>query len=602
MARYIIGIDLGTTNVAVAYMDMSTETPEPTIFAIPQVVEAGETDARDTLPSFVYLPDDGQFAAGSLDLPWADERDFAVGQLARKHAATLPGQVVSSAKSWLCAQNVDRLSDILPWNRQRPDKQISPVEAARRILLHLRDAWNHSMLEGDDDNRFEFQELVLTVPASFDAVARDLTVKAAENSGLHVMLLEEPQAAFYAWLHEHENNWREMVDAGERVLVCDIGGGTTDFSLIEVRDDGGNLNLERIAVGNHILLGGDNLDLTLAHTVAAKLRQDRGMTLDQYQLAGLTHACREAKEGLLADPNAEARTLTVLGRGSSVIGGAISVELTREEAQGVIVDGFFPHCELGDRPAEQSRAGLRAFGLSYAADPAITRHLAAFVTRNMADGDASLLPGAVLFNGGVSKADQLRDRVVDVLNTWRGDRGDVRMLTGTHPDLAVATGACWYGHVRKGNAIRIRAGSPRSYYVGIESTMPAVPGFTPPLEGLCVVPFGMEEGTEIDIPFGGLGLLVGENSEFRFFASADRQDDDPGTVVPEVTTEEFSELPVLTTQLSADDESTPAGTLIPVRLHSDLSEIGTLALWCHEDAGQRRWKLHYELRENEDET
>lgn len=601
MARYIIGIDLGTTNVAVAYMDTQAETPEPTIFPIAQVVEAGETDARDTLPSFVYLPDERQFSPGTLDLPWAGERDFAVGQLARKHAATLPGQVVSSAKSWLCAQNVDRLADILPWNRQQPDKQISPVEAARRILLHLRDAWNHSMLNGDDDNRFEFQELVLTVPASFDAVARDLTVKAAENSGLHVTLLEEPQAAFYAWLHEHETNWREMVDAGERVLVCDIGGGTTDFSLIEVRDDGGNLSLERIAVGNHILLGGDNLDLTLAHTVAAKLRSDRGMTLDQYQLAGLTHACREAKEGLLADPDAQARTLTVLGRGSSVIGGAISVELTREEAQSVIVEGFFPHCELEDRPAEQSRAGLRAFGLSYATDPAITRHLAAFVARNM-DGENSGLPGAVLFNGGVSKADQLRERVVDVLNIWRGDDAAVRTLTGTHPDLAVATGACWYGYVRKGNAIRIRAGSPRSYYVGIESAMPAVPGFTPPLEGLCVIPFGMEEGTEIDIPFGGLGLLVGESSEFRFFASAGRQEDAAGTVVAEITTDEFSELPVLTTQLSADDESTPSGTLIPVRLHSDLSEIGTLALWCHEDAGQRRWKLQYELRETDEEV
>ncbi|MFT5127092.1 MAG: hypothetical protein ACI8W8_000693 [Rhodothermales bacterium] len=601
MARYIIGIDLGTTNVAVAYMDTQAETPEPTIFPIAQVVEAGETDARDTLPSFVYLPDERQFSPGTLDLPWAGERDFAVGQLARKHAATLPGQVVSSAKSWLCAQNVDRLADILPWNRQQPDKQISPVEAARRILLHLRDAWNHSMLNGDDDNRFEFQELVLTVPASFDAVARDLTVKAAENSGLHVTLLEEPQAAFYAWLHEHETNWREMVDAGERVLVCDIGGGTTDFSLIEVSDDGGNLSLERIAVGNHILLGGDNLDLTLAHTVAAKLRSDRGMTLDQYQLAGLTHACREAKEGLLADPDAQARTLTVLGRGSSVIGGAISVELTREEAQSVIVEGFFPHCELEDRPAEQSRAGLRAFGLSYATDPAITRHLAAFVARNM-DGENSGLPGAVLFNGGVSKADQLRERVVDVLNIWRGDDAAVRTLTGTHPDLAVATGACWYGYVRKGNAIRIRAGSPRSYYVGIESAMPAVPGFTPPLEGLCVIPFGMEEGTEIDIPFGGLGLLVGESSEFRFFASAGRQEDAAGTVVAEITTDEFSELPVLTTQLSADDESTPSGTLIPVRLHSDLSEIGTLALWCHEDAGQRRWKLQYELRETDEEV
>ncbi len=297
MSRYVIGIDLGTTNVAVAYLDQQAEVPEPQLFQIPQVSNSGEVGTADTLPSFLYLPNEGQFAQGSLDLPWATERSFCCGQHARKLGAMSPTQVVSSAKSWLCAGNVDRLADILPWDREESQLKISPVESAKRLLGHLRDAWNQTM---DSEDRFEFQEIILTVPASFDAVARDLTVMAAEEAGLSVTLVEEPQAAFYAWLHEHGENWRDEIEAGQQILVCDIGGGTTDFSLIQVTNEDGNLGLERIAVGNHILLGGDNLDLALAYSVAAKLQRERNMKLDARQLAGLTHACREAKEELPA--------------------------------------------------------------------------------------------------------------------------------------------------------------------------------------------------------------------------------------------------------------------------------------------------------------
>ncbi|MCJ8332359.1 MAG: Hsp70 family protein, partial [Lentisphaeria bacterium] len=289
MSRYIIGIDLGTTNIAMAYLDKDTEDSIPEIFPISQVSDLNETKVEETISSFIYLPDDKEVPAGSLDLEWAKKRDFSIGRFARKQASLVPGKVISSSKSWLCANNVNRLEPILPWDRQNEKRQLSPVSAARYCLEHLKDAWNNQF-----DEKFEEQEIILTVPASFDAVARNLTVQAAEEASLKVTLIEEPQAAFYSWLQEHNDNWRENVKAGNRILVCDIGGGTTDFSLIEVADTDGELNLERIAVGNHILLGGDNLDLTLAYVIAAKIKEESGTQLDNYQLAGMTHACREA--------------------------------------------------------------------------------------------------------------------------------------------------------------------------------------------------------------------------------------------------------------------------------------------------------------------
>jgi molecular chaperone DnaK (HSP70) len=600
-ARYIIGIDLGTTNIAVAYLDSQDETAEPQLLTIPQVTNDGEVDELDLLPSFLYLPDESDYSAGSLDLPWAKKRDFCVGALARKNASTVPGKTISSAKSWLCAPNVDRLAPILPWNRDNLDRQLSPVDAAQRCLEHIRDVWNNTVAQGDAEGQFQDQDVILTVPASFDAVARDLTVRAAQEAGIKIVLLEEPQAAFYSWLQEHAGNWRDMVAADDRVLVCDIGGGTTDFSLIEVNDEEGNLSLQRVAVGDHILLGGDNMDLTLAYTVAARLQQEKGTRLDNYQLAGLTHACREAKEVLCADPEAPAQKLTVLGRGSSVIGGTISTELTVDDLNAALVDGFFPKCALDDEPNAGNKAGLRAFGLDYAADPGITRHLAAFLSQHK--GDGSGLPAAVLFNGGVSKATVLRDRVTETLSSWLpGDAGPIKVVAGTDPDRAVALGACWFGNVRRGNAIRIKAGSNHTYYVGVESSMPAIPGFTPPVEALCVVPFGMEEGTQAEIPYTGLGLIVGESTEFRFFASNSRNEDDAGLILGDVESPELQELPVLTASLELTDDKIPSGTLVPVQLESVLSEIGTLQVWCNEVDGDRRWKLEYEVRDVEVET
>jgi len=595
MSQYIIGIDLGTTNIAVSYLNAEeAEEAVPELFAIIQITDQGERDKRATLPSFLYLPDDKEVSKKALDLPWAAERDYCVGAFARKNAQLLPGKVISSAKSWLCAQNVDSDSKILPWNHEDPSRKISPVTATQRFLEHLRDAWNDSIGADNAKAKFQKQDIVLTVPASFDAVARDMTMQAAKKARLEVTLLEEPQAAFYAWLQAHNENWRDRVAAGELILVCDIGGGTTDFSLIKVTDEGGDLDLQRVAVGNHILLGGDNMDLAMAYGVAARLLEEKGVKLDQYQIAGLTHACREAKEVLCADANAKPQKLTVLGRGSSVVGGTITTEVTIEQMQESLVDGFFPLCNIDDSPQQSTKAGLRTFGLDYEADPAVTKHLAAFLSRH---GDE--LPGAILFNGGVTKANALTSRIVETINGWRGKK-DLTVLDGTDADLAVAHGACWYGNVRQGNAIRIRAGSAHSYYVAIESSMPAVPGISPPVAALCVVQFGMEEGTSQEIPYSGLGLVVGETTEFKFFGSADRTEDNAGEILQDVNRDDLHNLPSLSAKLPVEDKNTPAGTLVPVRLRAVLSEIGTLQLWCLEEGGSKReWKLEYEIRSAE---
>ena len=600
MPRYVIGIDLGTTNIVVAYLDLSQENASPQIFEIPQVIEDGEIAEKKTLPAFLYLPRPGEFTPGSLDLPWAQDRTFCVGIFARWKASTVPENTISSAKSWLCAPNVERLSSILPWTRTEPTQKISPLETSKRYLEHIKDAWNHSFGQGGEDDSFENQEIILTVPASFDAVARELTVQAAELAGFNVTLLEEPQGAFYAWLQEHDHSWRELLSPEEKVLVCDIGGGTTDFTLIEAYDENGNLGLKRVAVGNHILLGGDNLDLTLAYYLANKLKREKGIRLDDYQMVGMAHACREAKENLAGSPDCPPEKITVLGRGSSVIGGAQTIDLTYDELVNCIAEGFFPLCEFTDTPIKQQTSGLREFGLSYESDPAITKHLASFLSSHSATNDdkrASSVPTAVLFNGGVSKSGLFQERIVSAINLWKDDSNHpITVLTGTHPDLAVAVGACWYGFVCQGNAIRVKAGSARSYYIGMESTMPAVPGFTPPIKAICVVPFGMEEGTELDIPYYGLGLVVGEATNFRFFAANNRKEDQMGDTLEGIEAYDVNELPALVAELPIDDPETKPGTLVPIRLRSVLTEIGILQIWCIEENGNRSWKLEYELR------
>jgi molecular chaperone DnaK (HSP70) len=597
-ARYVVGIDLGTTNCAVAYVDTEAGGDAIESLPIPQVVAAGEADALPTLPSFLLLPGPHDVKAGALALPWRDDPGFAVGAFARDRGAELPHRLVASAKSWLCNTEVDLTEPILPWRTaaaaraaQAGDdgddgdgERVSPVQAAARYLEHIRAAWDAA----HPDAPLAEQDVLLTVPASFDALAADLTVSAAKQAGLAaVTLLEEPQAAFYAWLAATGDAWRDRLAPGDVVLVCDVGGGTTDFSLIEVADDGGALSLERIAVGDHILLGGDNMDLALAHVLAKRL-QDGGKTLSAGQRAALAHACRRAKEQLLGDGGPDTAPIAILGSGSKLIGGTLRTELSRADIEAMVLEGFFPAVERDAAPAQRRRQGLAELGLPYAADAGITRHLAQFLARH------DRAPTAILFNGGVMQSGALRNRIADIAGRWYGSTA-VAALTGTDLDLAVGRGAAYYGLVRRGAGVRIRGGLARTYYVGIETATPAIPGFEPPVNGLCVVPFGLEEGSTVDIPSQELALVVGQTAEFRFFASSARQSDAPGAVV-EVGQSELVELAPVSARLDAGADH-DAGERVPVTLSANVTEIGTLELWCVARDGSGRWKLSYSVRE-----
>jgi molecular chaperone DnaK (HSP70) len=602
-SRYIVGIDLGTTNSALCYIDTASGQDEPAVvhLAVPQLVRPGEVEERPLLPSFLYLPGANELPAGSLKLPWDARAEWAVGEFARNQGNQVPTRLVSSAKSWLCHPGIDRRAQVLPWKAPEDSRKISPLEASTAYLRHLCDAWNSLIAKKTKEHRLEQQDIVLTVPASFDAIARELTVEAARAAGLeHVTLLEEPQAAFYAWVNATHDDWRKQVEVGEVVLVCDVGGGTTDFTLIGVTEEAGNLVLTRLAVGDHILLGGDNMDLALAHAMSQTL----GTKLDAGQMLMLWHSCRMAKERLFSEAKLANAPVTVLGRGSRVIGGTIKGELARSEAERVLVDGFFPKCARDAEPQRQRAAGLQELGLPYASDPAVSKHLAQFLARNeevLAEKQSKKgkkkapHPTAVLFNGGVFKAEPLRSRLVDILNDWAksAGAGSVKDLRGADLDLAVARGAAFYGLARRGRGIRIRGGTARAYYVGIESSLPAVPGTRPPLKALCVAPFGMEEGSEADVPSEEFGLVVGEPAEFRFLGSSVRRADPVGTIIEEWQGE-IEELSPLTTTLDSPGKE---GRTVPVHLHTRVTEIGTLELWFLSRDSKQRWKLEFNVRE-----
>jgi molecular chaperone DnaK (HSP70) len=598
-SRYVVGIDLGTTNSALAYVDTAAEGDQrPTLMPVPQVVNQGAVEERSLLPSFLYLPKSGEVPVGSLKLPWAADRDFAVGEYARKQGSQVETRLVSSAKSWLCHPGIDRKAAVLPWKAPEGDRRVSPLEASTLYLKHLAEAWNKRMAGDRGELRLEHQDIILTVPASFDAAGRELTVEAARAAGLeHITLLEEPQAAFYAWIDNTGNAWRDQVKVGDVVLVCDVGGGTSDFSLIAISEEQGRLVLTRVAVGDHILLGGDNMDLKLAYTMAQAFAS-RTIKLDLGQMLMLRHSCREAKERMFGDPTLASAPVTVVGRGAKVIAGTIKGELSRAELEHELIDGFFPECEADAAPRVQRAMGFQEIGLPYASDPGITRHLAWFLRRHAEElaqhTGGPPRPTAVLFNGGVFKADAMRQRVVSVLNHWgQGSDAPLKVLPSADLDLAVARGAAYYGLVRRGKGVRIRGGTARVYYVGVETSLPAVPGAQPPLKALCVVPFGMEEGTEVDVPGQEFGLVVGAPAEFRFLSSTVRREDAVGTLVEDWEGEIEESTPVATTLESGGKQ----GYIVPVHLHSKVTEVGTLELWCISRDGKQRWKLEFNVRD-----
>ncbi len=601
--KYVIGIDLGTTNSGAAYAEIR---PDADPFApanvellpIPQLTNPGEVRDEDLLPSFLYLPGATDFPAGSLALPWDDSRDYVAGRLAQKRGVENAGRLVSSAKSWLSHSAVDRTSPLLPFRAPEGVAKISPVDASRRYLEHMRQVWDAKM----PDAPFQAQHVLVTVPASFDAVARELTLDAARQAGYeNITLLEEPQAAFYAWLERHPD-WRERVAVGDLILVVDIGGGTTDFTLIAVTEANGELSLNRVAVGEHILLGGDNVDLALAGVVAHRLAE-KGTRIDSRQHLALWANCRVAKEKLLeAGAKAKEAPVTILGKGTGLVGGTIKATLLASDIEQVLGEGFLPAVASTEMPAQQRRSGLQELGLPYAADPAITRHMARFLRQQAATAEHGAVrrgpsglacPTHVLFNGGVLNAGLVRERILTTLNAWLGEEGlpPVKALSGEDLMHAVSRGAAYYGLARTGRGVRIRGGVPRTYYVAVESAMPSIPGFPAPIKALAVVPFGMEEGTDVRIPGREFGLVVGQPAEFRFFTSASRKNDQPGDLIEDFG-DELEELSPM--EVSFDPGET--AEVVPVSFESIVTETGMLQLWCVARDG-RRWKLEFNVRE-----
>ena len=606
--RYSLGIDLGTTHCALSWVDTQASDGEAVVqgvLQVPQLTGPGTLEGKPLLPSFLYLPHESELAPGDLALPWASAQDFAVGEFARTRGAATPIRLVSSAKSWLCHPGVDRRGAILPADAPAEVARISPLDASIRYLAHLRAAWNAQYPEAP----FDQQEVTVTIPASFDPAARELTAEAAQSAGFqNLTLLEEPQAALYSWIQRSAGQWRKDVRQGDTILVVDVGGGTTDLSLMAVLENEGNLELHRVAVGEHILLGGDNMDLALAYGVARKLAA-QGTQLDPWQTRALAHACRAAKEALLSDPTVQSVPVVVPSRGSKLIGGSIRTEVTREELTQTLVDGFFPQAAVSDQPISRSRGALTQLGLPYAQDAAITRHLAAFLSRQRGataqlqgfgvaqpESASFLHPTAVLFNGGVLKSGLIAERVLSILNGWLGADGaaPARLLGGADLDLAVARGAAYYGYVRRGRGVRIRGGTAQAYYVAVESAMPAIPGMEPPIQALCLAPFGMEEGSEAPPLAQEFGLIVGEPVRFRFFGSSVRRQDQVGSTLDFWGPEELIELAEIEANLPAQGRA--PGDVVRVKLHARVTETGTLELEALPVGGSERWKVQFDAR------
>ncbi|MCB0358738.1 MAG: Hsp70 family protein, partial [Bdellovibrionales bacterium] len=599
MSSRTIGIDLGTTNSSVAAY--STDTGEGGSLDIPQLVKPGTVEDTAVLPSALYLPHPDEFDRSACYVPGQrlDEQPFAiVGTFAREHGALSPHRLITSAKSWLCYRGVDPLAPILPWIDEPLEERLSPVDVTRRYLEHLRRAVS------DDP---QSQTWVVTVPASFDEVARELTARAAQDAGIPgPVLLEEPLAALYGWLKDHHSNWRDHISAGDVILIADVGGGTSDFTLVAACEKSGNLELERISVGEHLLLGGDNMDLALAHVLKHQLELD-GPEIDEWEFLALVHAARTAKETLCRNESLEEVVVPLANRGANLFATSRSTVLSRATIDAVLRDGFFPTVHVTDEPKRQ-QSGLRTMGLPFESEPALTRHIALFLRKSLANvrsderlsslvppdriQETHIQPTCILFNGGVFGARMLRERVQQTVSSWAPDT-PVRILPDADLDRGVSKGAAYYGALRAtGRGVRIRSGTNRSFYVGIEAAMPAVPGLPPLVHGLCVVPQNTEEGVELDLAGEQYALLTGQPVQFRLFSSTTRAGDRQGTVVKNALREldEAGQLELTVPTGGADAE------MVPVRLRPRTTELGTLELWLEHATSDARWKLEFNLR------
>ncbi len=605
--RYNLGIDLGTSNSALAFASAESDVQ---VLPIPQVHRPGELVQSLTLASALYVPQANEVREEDLRLPWQSEAttEHVVGRWALERGSLSPDRLIVSAKSWLAHPYMDAHEAFLPWNSELPTLY-SPLQALTLYLEHLRDAFVHSRKEAGEKISLADQNLVLTIPASFDERARQLTLEAAQKAGLkNVSLLEEPQAAFYAFMSQNERSWQKSIQAGDLVLVCDLGGGTSDFSLISIQDQDGQLALERIAVGDHLLLGGDNMDMALAHSLREEFSQ-QGITLDHWQFLSLVAEARRAKEALFSRTDLAQVPISVTKRSAKLMANTVSIELTRSRLEKLIIDGFFPLCASSD-VLEKKQLGIQEWGLAYENDPAITKHLAAFLRRAYqtlqaspqlqkhvplrADDDA-LYPSAILFNGGVFQAAALRDRIIEVLNAWNPGHS-VRVLENSNLDLAVAHGAAYFARVKAaGKGLRIKAGTTRSYYIALEAAGLAVPGLKAPVRGLCVVPQGTEEGVTLPSPRNRFGLQTGESASFRFFSSSQRGMDSVGTIVSDAETQ-LDDAWNLTVNLPGVDGKKE---VVPVSLEAVLNDVGTLQVFMKQAQSDQKWQLEFDLRKSE---
>jgi hypothetical protein len=603
---YLVGIDLGTSNCAMAYAEAGRGPEAPVVdFPIPQFTRPGETSTKPLLPSCIYLAAPHESLGGSAQLPWSCEPAEIVGELARWQGARVPGRLVVSAKSWLCHSGVDRTAPILPWGSPADAPKLSPVTASSHLLTHMANAWNAAHPEAP----LAGQEVVITVPASFDEVARALTVRAAQEAGLKKFtLLEEPQAAFYDFTARHRNDLAPALKDVRLVLVVDVGGGTSDFTLVQVNVSLEGPVLRRIAVGEHLMLGGDNMDAALSRLIEQKMIGGaRRLSMNQWnQLNQLARTAKEAllsanrkisskKKGASADASADHFNLSIVAEGSRLIGSALSARLLRTEAEQAVLDGFLPACHWNAKPQRGPRAALQEVSLPYAQDPAITRHLAAFLQAHApaareALGLAPETPGlprpdAILLNGGVFNSEPITRKLVEVVSSWWPEVRVVPVLEHDSLDLAVARGAAYYGLVRRGLGQRISGGSAHALFVGLEKA-----GSEQPM-ALCVIPRGQEEGDTVELGGRVFQLSLGRPVRFPLYSTASDRIEKSGEIVP--VTEDLQPLPPIHTLLKGSE--TPGGK-VPVHLQATLTEIGTLELSCVSNVSKERWRLEFELR------
>ncbi|PIE75070.1 MAG: nucleotide-binding protein [Deltaproteobacteria bacterium] len=591
-SKYFIGIDLGTSNTVVSYAK-NTHNPEEKaefkIFQIPQIVKPGEILKKDILPSFIYFPAENEKNNDRFSLPWKDDETFIIGEYARKRGGEIPSRQISSAKSWLCASNVEREEKILPWKSEDVSEKFSPVRVQAEILNHIKNAWDYEFAREDKSLSFVFQNITITIPASFDTVARELTLKACRQAGIeNPVLMEEPQAAFYAWLLSNGDNWRKIIKSNDLVLVCDIGGGTSDFSLIRVSDDNGELGLERTAVGNHLLVGGDNMDLALVYLLESKL-SGAGKKLDKWQKRSLLNKAREAKEFLFDNPSEEKAKIIIHGKGSKLIGNTIQTEILSSELEQIVKNGFFPSCSKNSFPENKRKSGLMEKGLNYESDPAITKHIALFLDNN----ENNFNPTHILFNGGVTKSDNIKKHISQIIKGWtKGE--EIEELANIKTEYFVALGASYYSFIKENGGVRIKSGLNRTYYVEVASSMPAIPGIPVPTKALCIAPFGMEEGSILKIRDNQYMLTLGEEISFNLLGSSFKTDDNAGDIIEDFKGN-LEEVAEIETFLEGEK-----GEQVPVVLEVHATEVGTLDFYCACVNDEKKWKLEFNLRADND--